>query len=129
MKKEDRKFFSPLDILIIVIVFAVSVLSFLLVFSRDNDNLTCVVRCDSEVVYTVNLDEVKSSTEKIIDCEYPLKVVVEKECVYVKDACCPDKLCEHTGKIYSENQSIVCLPAKVSITLVSDDNTVDAVVG
>ena len=129
MKKEDRKFFSLFDIVIIVIVLATSVFSFASVFSRDTDNLTCVVRCDSEVVYTVNLDKIEDTVCKKIDCEYPLKVVVEKECVYVKDACCPDKLCEHTGKIYSENQSIVCLPAKVSITLVSDDNTVDAVVG
>lgn len=129
MKNENRKFFSLFDIVIIVIVLATSVFSFASVFSRDTDNLTCVVRCDSETVYTVNLDKIEDTVCKKIDCDYPLTVVVEKDCVYVKDACCPDRLCEHSGKIKTENQSIVCLPAKVSVTLLSEENTVDAVVG
>jgi hypothetical protein len=54
----------------------------------------------------------------------------ENDSVYIKDACCPDKLCEHTGEIHSANQSVVCLPAKVSVTLESGtDIELDAVVG
>lgn len=127
---EERKFFSLFDILIVFVVIATSVLSFLLVFSRDTDNLTCVVRCDSKVMYRVELSEITDVTEKTIDSEYPLTVVIEDDCVYIKDACCPDKLCEHTGKIHRANESIVCLPAKVSVTLVSSlGDELDAVVG
>lgn len=102
----------------------------MLVFSRDTDDLTCVVRHDSTVVYSVSLSEITKITEKTIDSQYPLTVVIEKDGVYIKDACCPDKLCEHTGEIHSANQSIVCLPAKVSVTLENGaDSELDAVVG
>lgn len=127
---KERKFFSLFDILIIFIVLAVSVFSFMLVFSRDTDNLTCVVRCDSKEVYSVSLSEITGVCEKTIDSEYPLTIVIENDSVYIKDACCPDKLCEHTGEIHSANQSVVCLPAKVSVTLESGiDSELDAVVG
>ncbi len=127
---KERKFFSLFDILIVLVVIVVSVLSFLLVFSRDTENLTCVVRCDSKVVYKVELSEITGITEKTIDGEYPLTVVIKNDCVYIKDACCPDKLCEHTGEIHRANESVVCLPAKVSVTLESNkDSELDVVVG
>ena len=127
---KERRFFSLFDIFIIIAVIAVSVLSFLLVFSKDTDNLTCVVRQNSEVVYSIELSDVSTVTEKTIDGEYPLTIVIERDCVYIKDPCCPDKLCEHTGKIHSANQSVVCLPSKVSVTLESSsDSELDAVVG
>ena len=127
---KERKFFSLYDILIIVCVIAVSVLSFMLVFSRDTDNLTCVVRQDSEIVESIDLSEIKDKTEIKIDSQYPLTVVIENDSVYIKDACCPDRLCEHTGEIHSANQSIVCLPAKVSVTLESGSGSeLDVVVG
>ena len=127
---KELKFFSLYDILIIVCVLAVSVLSFMLVFSRDTDNLTCVVRQDSEIVKSIYLSEIKDKTEIKIDSQYPLTVVIENDSVYIKDACCPDRLCEHTGEIHSANQSIVCLPAKVSVTLESGSGSeLDVVVG
>lgn len=127
---KELKFFSLYDILIIVCVLAVSVLSFMLVFSRDTDNLTCVVRQDSEIVKSIYLSEIKDKTEIKIDSQYPLTVVIENDSVYIKDACCPDRLCEHTGEIHSANQSIVCLPAKVSVTLESGSlSELDVVVG
>ena len=127
---KELKFFSLYDILIIVCVLAVSVLSFMLVFSRDTDNLTCVVRQDSEIVKSIYLSEIKDKTEIKIDSQYPLTVVIENDSVYIKDACCPDRLCEHTGQIHSANQSIVCLPAKVSVTLESGSGSeLDVVVG
>lgn len=126
---KERKFFSPFDILIIVFVLIMSVLSFLLVFSNDEENLACIIRCDSEIVYSVTLSEITGEVEKTIDGEYPLTVVIESDSVYVKSPGCPDKLCEHTGAITKAGQSIVCLPAKVSVTLESSDSSLDAVVG
>ena len=127
---KERKFFSLFDIFIVLIVLATSVLSFLLVFSRESENLTCVIRCDSKVVYKVELSEISDAIEKTIDSEYPLTVVINNDCVYIKNACCPDKLCEHTGELHTANQSVVCLPAKVSVTLESNSgDELDAVVG
>ena len=46
-----------------------------------------------------------------------ITVVIENGEVYVTDSTCPDKICEHSGKISRVNQSIVCLPAGIVITI------------
>lgn len=46
-----------------------------------------------------------------------LTVVIENGEVYVTDSACPDRICEHSGKISRVNQSIVCLPAGIVITI------------
>ena len=68
-------------------------------------------------------------TEKGIAHEYPLDenrtitlssltVVIENGEAYVINSDCPDKICERSGKISRVNQSIVCLPENVVITIV-----------
>ena len=46
-----------------------------------------------------------------------LTVVIENGEVYVTDSACSDKICEHTARISRVNQSIVCLPAGIVITI------------
>ncbi len=36
---------------------------------------------------------------------------------YVTDATCPDKICEHAGKISREGEVIVCMPNKLTIRI------------
>ena len=55
-------------------------------------------------------------------------LVIEGGVAYLKDANCPDKTCVKTGKIRYVNQSIICLPNEISITVRgSSDNGVDLV--
>ena len=44
-----------------------------------------------------------------------LTVVIENGEAYVINPDCPDKICEHSGRISRVNQSIVCLPAGVVV--------------
>ena len=48
----------------------------------------------------------------------------------MKDANCPDKICEGHQKISYKGETIVCLPHKVVIEIVTDDseNELDVVV-
>lgn len=55
-----------------------------------------------------------------------LTVIID-DGVYVKDADCPDKICQNTGKI--KNGSIVCLPAHVMIEFVRNNGENDAYAG
>ncbi len=50
--------------------------------------------------------------------------------VWVEEADCPDKLCVKQGKISHTNESIVCLPHRVTVRVVgdADENTPDAIV-
>ena len=53
-------------------------------------------------------------------------VVIENGEVYIKDTDCRDKYCVNQGKIKSG--SIVCLPHKLVVEVVSDNDSIDAVV-
>ncbi len=129
MKNEKRKLFTLFDIIIILIVIAASVFALISQFNNDESSLSCVVRVEGEVVHSASLNGIIGETQYVVDGEFPVTVVMNDACVFVESASCPDKLCEHTGKISRAGQSIVCLPAKVSVTLESDNNDLDAVVG
>lgn len=45
------------------------------------------------------------------------ELVIEDGTVYMKDADCPDRLCVKHGKLTGAQDSIVCLPHKVVVTL------------
>ena len=47
---------------------------------------------------------------------------------YMTESNCPDHTCENTGKVKYVGQTIVCLPNKLTITVVGDsENSVDFV--
>lgn len=48
---------------------------------------------------------------------------------YMKEASCPDQLCVNQNEISFDKESIICLPNKVVITVISDvESDVDGVV-
>jgi hypothetical protein len=46
----------------------------------------------------------------------------------MKDADCPDKLCEKTGKISKNGETIVCLPHRVVVEIQGGEGNVDSLV-
>ena len=79
-----------------------------------------------------------SAIEKIIplgtDGEYEIKsddlvniVRIKNGQVWMEEANCPDRLCVKQGKIDKNGQSIICLPHKITVKIVSGgDASVDA---
>ena len=55
-------------------------------------------------------------------------IVIEGARVYMIHSDCPDHTCERTGKIKYVGQSIICLPNKLSVTIVGEsEDAVDFV--
>ena len=55
-------------------------------------------------------------------------IVIEGARVYMTHSDCPDHTCERTGKIKYVGQSIICLPNKLSVTIVGEaEDAVDFV--
>ena len=129
MNLKNRRYFKPLDLVIIAIALISSVVAVLSQFNNTDSSLICVIRIQGEQVFSKSLSELDSSISYEVEGDIPLTVRIEPDSVFVRASACPDKLCEHTGKISRNGQSIVCLPAKVSITLESNNNELDAVVG
>ena len=51
--------------------------------------------------------------------------VIENGKVYMKEANCPDRLCVHSKAIDEKGGSIVCLPNKVVLEVISNNRDID----
>ena len=93
-------------------------------------NLTKVEGAYAEVTVDGNTVGVYSLA---IDGTYSLNggtntLVIENGEVYVKDSNCPDHICENTGKIKHVGQTIMCLPNRLTVTIIGEsDEVVDFV--
>lgn len=129
MKKSARApIFRKADIIIIAAVALLAAVSFFFSLKNTNTPLYASVKINGEESGEYFLDKT-GEYEVIGENGVKLVLVVEQDGVFVKDADCPDKLCERTGKISSVGQSIICLPGKISIALEGSSEEPDAVVG
>ena len=80
------------------------------------------VEIDGELFATYSLSE---------SGEYELGegnlLVIEGGEAYMKRADCPDGTCVRTGRISRRGQSIICLPNRVSVTVIRDAGGADLV--
>ena len=62
--------------------------------------------------------------------EYCNTLVIRDGIAYMEKATCPDGICVDHSPIYRDGESIVCLPQRVVITVVThnDDNSPDIIV-
>ncbi len=61
---------------------------------------------------------------------YTLRLRLSPDGAEVLEADCPNQVCVRTGAIHRSGQSVVCLPARISVMLAGNtENGVDAVLG
>lgn len=116
-----------LDFWIIIFLILAAVISFVFLNSFSNAEggyVEIVVDKETKEIFPLNENKEyiiseggHSNTIKIWDSK-----------VWITDASCPDKLCVKQGKIDKGGQSIICLPNKVVVKIVSDKtDDIDAV--
>ncbi len=55
-------------------------------------------------------------------------LTIENGYAYMSDSSCPDHTCENTGRVKHVGQTIICLPNRVTVTIVgTSDDSVDFV--
>lgn len=108
MKKHDW-------ILILVILIAASACMLLYAKFGRQEAAKVVVKIDGEVRETYSLHEKREVT--INDTNV---FVIENGRVKMKEANCPDQICVRHKAISKNKESIICLPNKVIIEIVSD---------
>ena len=95
----------------------------------ESGALTAVVSVDGVETERLALEE----AERTIQAGgYTLRLRLTETEVWVESSDCPTQDCVHTGHISRGGQSIVCLPARVIITLEGgqpEDTGVDIVIG
>ena len=116
-----------LDGRVVALVLALAGLCAAVTWGGGTGQLTAVVEIDGEEAERFFLDH---SGEHVYTAGgYTLTVTETEAGVCVSSSDCPTQDCVHTGTISRSGQSIVCLPARLSVTLEGGAADVDAVIG
>ena len=117
------------DIILAVIVIVVAAMGLLLLNIFKTEGSFAVIKIDGKETERYPLSV---NTEVVIETGDNGRntLVIEDNKAFMKDANCPDKICEGHNKISYKGETIVCLPHKVVIEIVADETTdeLDAVV-
>lgn len=117
------------DIILAVIVIAVAAIGLLLLNVFKTEGSFAVIKIDGKETARYPLSV---NTEVVIETGDNGKntLVIEDNKAFMKDANCPDKICEGHSKISYKGETIVCLPHKVVIEIVAEDseNELDVVI-
>ena len=125
MNKESIKAFVSkrrIDIIVIASLLLLSLASLLFITLTRKEGAAVEVTVNGEVVATYSL---------FLNGEYELNggtntLVIENGAAYLSYSDCPDHTCEKRGKIRYAGQTRVCLPNKLTVTIVGKtDESVD----
>lgn len=130
-----KNLFKMIKIGDIIIIALLVILSFvpLVIFTYQNasangDNMHIVISSNGEVVHEMELknDHTREIYEFADDDGHRNTIVREGLNVYISDANCRDLLCVQQGHISDPGETIVCLPNRILVEIISDDtNTPD----
>ncbi|MEE0945928.1 MAG: NusG domain II-containing protein [Acutalibacteraceae bacterium] len=96
-------------ILLISAVLLGTALFFAMLFIPRETGDILVITIDNQEYMRVSLKE-----DTVIELPHNT-VVIENSKAYVSSSHCPDKVCINQGKIGKKGQTIICLPAKLSL--------------
>ncbi|MBR5441994.1 MAG: NusG domain II-containing protein [Clostridia bacterium] len=125
--QKNKRFRNDGILAAVIIIIAVAVLLFMKL-TREQGN-SVVVKIDGVETYRYSLSESVELEVKTGDGNYNV-VVIKDGKVSVVDADCPDGICEEYRPISYVGETIVCLPHKMVVEVVSDsaDTGLDAVI-
>lgn len=121
----NRKLINKKDFIIIILIL---LLAFTVYFIANKfiykTSATAEIIYDGKVIQTVDLNK---------DCVFSpqgfqnIKFQIKNGSIAFIESDCPDKICVNTGFINSTGQNAVCLPNKMVLRLISDEDSPDAV--
>lgn len=124
MIKEKKKNLNKFDFFLIILGILIFLILIFFVLTRTSGECAVVYQ-NSQAVKTISLK--KDATYTFESEDGGINVVsVENGEIFVKEADCPGQDCVNRGKISQNNESIVCLPHKLSITVHTGEKEYDA---
>lgn len=110
------------DIILIVIIIALSAMAFILINSFSSSGNEVIIEQNLKQTAVLNIN--KNQEYNLYDNNGNIcnTVLIKDGTVSMKYANCKDKICVNHNKISKNNESIICLPNKVVVTVVSDKN-------
>lgn len=112
--KITKGLFKKGDIVLIAALLFICGIAFLFRYFNKNDGAYAVISCNGQTLYSIALSEIKEP----YDIEAGSVVIAaEPGGVYFKSSDCPDKICVKTGRLSHINDTGVCLPNGIVITI------------
>ena len=110
------------DIILIVIIIALSAMAFILINSFSSSGNEVIIEQNLKQTAVLNIN--KNQEYNLYDNNGNIcnTVLIKDGTVSMKYANCKYKICVNHNKISKNNESIICLPNKVVVTVVSDKN-------
>lgn len=112
--KNETSPFHIADAIVLVIVVALAVTFAVLSYRKSGEKVI--------VTYLGEKSEYDISVDREIDIDGKLTLCIEKGAVYVKNAECPDKVCERTGAVNKAGQTIICVPSGITVRIEGGKN-------
>jgi hypothetical protein len=111
-----------------VIIFLLVVFAAFFAFEKyalsNNKISSVIIRSDGEIIKNI---PITNNGEYIIKSkEGELTCIIKDQKVEVVESTCPDKLCMKQGWISKQGESIICLPNRISITIVGGNKAIDS---
>lgn len=116
------------DMILIISILLLAAFLFLINKSHvSDDNMYVVISVDGEEVEKfLHRDMINKKID--INNEYGYnKILISEDGAKMLEADCKDRICVNTKEITKAGQSIVCLPHRLEVKLISDENEIDAV--
>ena len=114
------------DILLIIVILLIAGIVFVSYKKEEPDNMVAKVYYEDKLELTIDLNENKEYDVEGYNGN--VHIVVEDKKIKVEEENSPKHLCSKQGFISSSNQTIVCLPNKIVITIEGNDS-IDTVIG
>lgn len=118
MTDRRKKLLNDVILIFCLLLLALSV--FLAVRLTQREGAVALVKVDGETVITLPLSE---SGEFSVAGGKNV-VVIEDGCAYMKHADCPDRLCVSQGKKSLSGERIICLPNRVEIEILAEEERI-----
>ncbi len=110
--------FNNLDIVVFCAVILVIALSVMIAGRAKQASAVVITTPEQKLTYPIDKD-------REVEVEGKLTVVIKDGKVYVKNAVCPDKVCEHSGEISRSGSVIACLPSGIVITVTGETDFIE----
>ena len=125
--KNNEKIIKAGDIVVIALLLVLSLIIFLTSLpSKSTPAATVVVSVDGEIYGRYSIDKDREIT---VESRGHVNIIeINGGAVRVKSADCPDRTCVSQGWISKGGEVIVCLPARLTVTLEGGQEQVDTIV-
>lgn len=116
------------DFIIFAVILFIAVICLIPFINTQYDQLICEISQDNKIINKIILN--KGYKDKItIETKNGNNVIcIDDNSVWFEHSDCPDQICVNTGKLTHAGQIAVCLPNKVIVKLIGQENKIDAIV-